>query len=130
MRIATFSLLFILVLVSCKKETAVESQDNTTSSTSFKGEYLHYGDAAVFITQGDYYAVQLDEKVEELDTQAQQIKKTPFDMVTVVLTGALAPNTFKEKNGNGWDQMLVIDEIIEVRASRENKMPSITQEEN
>ncbi len=114
--------------MACKQESVpVEKADQ---KIQLKGEYLHHGDAAVLIANGEFYAVQLDEQTDALDAQAKKLQSTPFDMVRVIVKGDVKPNPLKEENGEGWDQMIVIDTIIEVRASKAMPVSALKQEDN
>jgi hypothetical protein len=118
--------LFLVVLASSCK-------DNTIDEIQYKGEYVHIGDAAVLSTDDDIYAVKIDDNAAKLDAQAEEFMRTPYDMVQVIVTGELIPNPRKQETGEGWDEMLVIDKIIEVRKSSSSavmKEPVQNQEEN
>jgi hypothetical protein len=134
MRIA-FNLLFLLILAtSCKdQETIGDNNSNTADEVSFKGDYIHIGDAAVLSTEDEIYAVRIDDKSGKLDEKGKQFMKTPYDMVQVVITGELIPNPRKAETGEGWDQMIVIDKIIEVRKAKSSAVmqtPAQEQEDN
>jgi len=54
-------------------------------------------------------------------------------MVKVVVTGELIANPRRAETGDGWEQMLVIDKIIEVSKATTSsviKAPQQTQEDN
>jgi hypothetical protein len=134
MRIA-FNLLFLLILAtSCKdQETIGDNNSKTADEVSFKGDYIHIGDAAVLSTEDEIYAVRIDDKSGKLDEKGKQFMKTPYDMVQVVITGELIPNPRKAETGEGWDQMIVIDKIIEVRKAKSSAVmqtPTQEQEDN
>jgi hypothetical protein len=134
MRIA-FNLLFLLILAtSCKdQETIGDNNSKTADEVSFKGDYIHIGDAAVLSTEDEIYAVRIDDKSGKLDEKGKQFMKTPYDMVQVVITGELIPNPRKAETGEGWDQMIVIDKIIEVRKAKSSAVmqtPAQEQEDN
>jgi len=113
------SLFFLVLLTGCREESAAEKNNGLTiDEVRYKGEYIHLGEAAVLTTPDEIYAIQIDDKVKELDEQSKEFKRTPYDMVQVVLTGELKPNPKKAETGEGWDQMLVIEKIIEVRKAK------------
>jgi hypothetical protein len=68
-------------------------------------------DAAVL--KGDTYifGVKMDEMAAKLGERVAPIKKDEFDMVPVIVKGTI---THKEKDQEGWDQILTITEILEV----------------
>jgi hypothetical protein len=112
--------LFLLVLAtSCNNQETMEDSENlATVEVSYKGDYIHIGDAAVLSTADEIYAVRIDNKSGNLDEQSKEFMRTPYDMVQVVITGELIANPRKTETGEGWDQMIVIDKIIEVRQAK------------
>lgn len=125
MRALLASFMVLILVSSCKNEDASDNNEGLTiDQVRYKGEYIHLGDAAVITTADDIYAVKVDDMVKELDEKSEEFKRTPYDMVQVVLTGELMPNPKKAETGEGWDQMLVIDKIIEVR---KGKMSTVMQ---
>lgn len=121
-----FSIILIAItLVSCKDQEstsdsyAPEKLERTApividNVTTFKGEFVYVTDAAVLTTKNEMYAVRIDEKMHELEALAKPLKKSEFDMVNVILKGELVPNPLKLETGEGWDQMLIIEEILEI----------------
>lgn len=110
-----------IVTIACKnqeKPTDVVQVNTPTSivedKNTFKGEFIYLEDAAVLTTKNEIYAVRIDEMMEELNNLAVPLKKTEFDMVNVAVKGYLIPNPLKQETGEGWDEMLVIKEILEV----------------
>jgi hypothetical protein len=97
-----------VVIQEKKEEVLVEGQQ------LFKGEFIYLTDAAVLTTKSEIYAVNIDEKMHELNEVAKALKQTDYDMVNVVIHGNLKPNPIKEELGEGWDQMVTITKIIEV----------------
>jgi len=125
MRALLASFMVLILVSSCKNEDASDNNEGLTiDQVRYKGEYIHLGDAAVITTADNIYAVKVDDMVKELDEKSEEFKRTPYDMVQVVLTGELMPNPKKAETGEGWDQMLVIDKIIEVR---KGKMSTVMQ---
>lgn len=121
-------LLFVLiaiVFISCKNQDATTENavpevvvktepiiiDN---KTTFKGEFIFASDAAVLTTKSEMYAVRIDDKMHELESLAQPLKKSEYDMVNVILKGELIPNPLKVETGEGWDQMIIIEDILEI----------------
>ncbi len=114
--------LIAMVSIACKdqeKSTNVVVEVNAATSiiedeNTFKGEFVYLEDAAVLTTKNEIYAVRIDSKMEELNALAVPLKKTQFDMVNVIVKGELVPNPLKQETGEGWDQMMIINEILEV----------------
>ncbi|PQJ31585.1 component of SufBCD complex [Nonlabens arenilitoris] len=112
-----------IATIACKKqENPVEDvvAPRTSSATfvedenTFKGEFILLDDAAVLTSKNDIYAVRIDDKLKELHELALPLQKTKFDMVNVIVKGELTPNPLLLETGEGWEQMLIIKEIIEV----------------
>ena len=91
-------------------ESAVIIDDKNT----FKGEFIYLKDAAVLTTRNEIYAVQIDEMMNELNELAIPLKKTDFDMVNVVIKGDIVPNPLYQETGDGWKEMIIIKEILQV----------------
>jgi hypothetical protein len=127
-------LLLLVLATGCKdQETVEDSNDLEVGEVSYKGDYIHINDAAVLSTADEIYAVRIDEKSADLDKQSKEFMRTPYDMVQVVITGELIPNPRKAETGEGWDQMIVIDKIIEVRKAKSSAVmqaPAPEQEDN
>ncbi|KQC32459.1 hypothetical protein AAU57_03265 [Nonlabens sp. YIK11] len=133
MRSLLLSLFCIGLLVGCKNESEPKStKENvlTYDEPRYKGDFIYLADAAVLSTSDDIYAVKIDEKVTELASKAKEFQRTPYDMVQVVVTGELVPNPLKAETGEGWDQMLVIDKIIEVRKSKSSSVIQAQEQED
>lgn len=121
-----FSLILMMtVLVSCKNQdssmdtitpevVAQEEPIKIDNITTFKGEFIYAVDAAVLTTKKDMYAVRIDDKMRELQELAQPLKRSEYDMVNVILKGELVPNPLKVETGEGWDQMIIIEDILEI----------------
>ena len=129
------SILFLTLATSCKEAESTEDSSITLApgEVTYKGDYIHIGSAAVLSTDDAIYAVEIDDRVGELDQRAEEFMRTPYDMVQVVVTGELVPNPRKKETGEGWDEMLLIDKIIEVRKSSSSSVmqaPVPNQEEN
>lgn len=115
MKTILYSLLFIALLAGCKDNASnQETDDSTVNSISFTGDYIHFDQMAVLSTNKEIYAVKINDKALELDKKADGFKKSAFDMVKVTVTGKLIPNPLKKANGDGWEEMLIIDKIVEV----------------
>lgn len=93
-----------LSFIACKKEA------KNSNELIIRAEYIYISDAAVLKGENFIYGVVLDEKAQELADKVAPMKKTEFDMVPVVVKGAIKPNPAKE----GWEQVVEIKKIIEV----------------
>ncbi|GAK88317.1 hypothetical protein JCM19297_2830 [Nonlabens ulvanivorans] len=116
-------LCFIVIsTVACKNQESpvdvVTTEDISPSfvedENTYKGEFILLDDAAVLTSKNEIYAVRIDEKLKQLHELALPLQKTKFDMVNVILKGELVPNPLLVETGEGWEQMLIIKEIIEV----------------
>lgn len=132
MRIASLSLFLLLIATSCKDNAVGKTEGLTVDEVRYKGDYIHLGDAAVISTEDEIYAIQIDDKIQELDERAKEFMRTPYDMVQIIVTGELKPNPRKQETGDGWDQMLVIDKIIEVRKATTSAVmqPPVSKQED
>jgi uncharacterized lipoprotein NlpE involved in copper resistance len=121
------ALLLVMILVSCKndsKDTATDADVPVIEKTQeiplaageerFRGDFIYSGDAAVLTTRDEIYAVAIDEKMHELDAASTALKKTEYDMVTVVVHGIKKPNPMRVETGDGWEHMVTITKIIEL----------------
>ncbi|KEZ92353.1 hypothetical protein [Nonlabens ulvanivorans] len=112
----------IIATVSCKNQEqpldVATTEDISTSfvedENTYKGEFILLEDAAVLTGKSEIYAVRIDDKLKQLHELALPLQKTKFDMVNVILKGELVPNPLLLETGEGWEQMLIIKEIIEV----------------
>ena len=89
-----------LILVSCKKEGEI-----------ITGDYVFHANAAVLQTDSIIYGVIINDKVEELNKQAQPLKKQPTDMVKVELRGKI---NNKKHETILWENKIEITEILNV----------------
>ena len=107
-----------LFLVSCnetkkeenKSDQKVEAEVKTTKFKSYVGEFIKVEDAAILKGNNFIYGVVLDSMGMELAKQAEAYKYDEYDMVPVVLSGNLIPNT----NEEGWDELLEVKKIIRI----------------
>jgi len=114
--------LIAITTIACKNQenpsNVVDTQQTTTpiieDKNTFKGEFIYLEDAAVLTTRNEIYAVQIDEMMNELNELAIPLKKTDFDMVNVIIKGEIIPNPLNQETGDGWKEMVVIKEILEV----------------
>ncbi len=114
-------LLFITVLYSCKNTESKEEINIEKSSPiikladqkikKFSGDFIFTADAAVIKGANFIYGVHIDEMATELADLVSPAKNTDFDMVYVVVTGEVSQ---KPEGQEGWDEILIIHEIISV----------------
>jgi len=114
-------LLTIAVFTNCKKESkneTVETKDGRTAKQSdgltlLKGEFVYYADAAVLQTHTQIYGVIINDKVDEINKQAEPFKVQDTDFVMVEIRGKITP---KPEGVEGWDNRVEIKEILNVSA--------------
>lgn len=115
-------LITVLLLSSCKEEKKQENSSIDTESsertvkqrdglTLLKGDFLFTNDAAVLQTHREVYGVVINDKMQELETKAQEYKKSPFDWVNVEVRGKLST---KPEGEEGWTNRIEIKEILSV----------------
>lgn len=114
--------ILLLLVVGCKNisDSSTQPQEEQLVEVEkdvYTGEFIFLSDAAVLTTKEEIFAVQIDEKMHELQELAQPLKKSDFDMVNVVVKGEVVPNPMRVETGEGWEQMLIIKEIKEVTPS-------------
>lgn len=117
------SLFVITAILSCKddskkeneltKEDTLEANDGLTTLT---GNFVYYADGAVLQTKSELYGVIINEKMHELDNQAQPFKVEPTDQVKVTIKAKISK---KPANEEGWENRVEIVEILKV-----SKLPS------
>ena len=121
------SLLLIVSLQSCKNaesETdATENQDATTklmessSYTTYNGEYFYSEEAIVLKGSHFIYAVTRDELAKKLGETIAPIKKDEYDLVPVVVKGVVEKNPAFERGEKVWEEIITIKEIVSVSDS-------------
>ncbi len=105
------------VVFSCKNsEEKTASQEETPKLLDqeyniYSGEFIYLADGAVLKGSNFIYGVTLDEMAEELAKKVAPVKKEDYDMVPVVVKGALSK---KPEGEEGWEEILTIKEIINV----------------
>ena len=80
----------------------------------YQGEFIYLEDAAVLKGRNFIYGVTLDEKAKELADQVAPVKNEDFDMVAVVVKGVVSKNPNLKAEGEGWEEVITIKEIIAV----------------
>ncbi len=117
----TIFLLVIIAFVSCKTDKKTEDNNSLVEDekiekqsdglTLIKGEFIYYADAAVLQTSQEIYAVIINDKMHELNAQAEKYKTEVTDMVPVEIKGII---TSKPENEEGWAFRIEIKEILKV----------------
>ncbi|MGB3606074.1 MAG: hypothetical protein WA775_05370 [Psychroserpens sp.] len=129
MKKAFLLLMVFTALISCKSEknadtdTVLEQQNTIAEDgktlkqsdglVSIHGMFL-YDDAqgaSVLLTPTKMYGIVIDEKMRELNKQAEPFKTAKTDMVPVTIRGRLFK---KDPNDDGWEDRIEIKEIIKV----------------
>ena len=112
-------LLITTAILSCKNDSKKGAEKDNLDKTAkqsdgltlLKGEFIYYADAAVLQTHKEVYGVVIDEKMHELNKQAEQYKSEITDMVPVEIRGKIIP---KPENEEGWPFRVEIKEILNV----------------
>ena len=111
MKKIVFLLIASLALVSCNQKSTEDS--SSTSYEIIEGEFIYLVDAAIIKGDSFIYGVALDDKMHELATIVKPLQRDEYDMVPVVIKGIINP---KPTNEEGWDFIVTIKEIVEVKA--------------
>jgi hypothetical protein len=111
MKKIVFLLIASLALVSCNQKSTEDS--SSTSYEVIEGEFIYLVDAAIIKGDSFIYGVALDDKMQELATIVKPLQRDEYDMVPVVIKGIINP---KPTNEEGWDFIVTIKEIVEVKA--------------
>jgi len=113
MRKTFLILISILTIVSCAKESKKTIDEG--SLRTLEGEFIFLTDAAVLKSRTALYGVKLDDKMYELANMIKPLQRDTFDMVPIKIKATVAA---KEAGKEGWDSIVTIKEIIQVRAPR------------
>ena len=101
-------LFMFIASISCK----------TNEEQTYTGGFVYYEDAAVFQMGNVIHGVVLNDKVNQIATQAKVFQQEPTDMVEVEVLGELVPKGDQEE---GWPYKLKINKVISVKALAQNK---------
>ena len=117
-------LLCVSVFISCKNDAkseqkaATETADDAEKTakqndglTLLKGEFVYHEGAAVLQTHGEIYGVFIDDKMLELNKQAEEYKQKSTDMVLVEIRGLI---TNKKDEKILWENKVEIKEILNI----------------
>ncbi|WP_281847748.1 hypothetical protein [Olleya namhaensis] len=101
-------LFMFIAFISCK----------TNEEQTYTGGFVYYQDAAVFQMGNVIHGVILNNKVDQIITQAKAFQQAPTDMVEIEVIGELVPKGDQEE---GWPYKLKINKVISVTALAQNK---------
>src|SRR5690606_12274849 len=96
------------------------NKDSKDGITTLQGNFVYYADGAVLQTKSELYGVIINEKMHELDNQAQPFKDEPTDLVGVTIKVKISKKPADEE---GWENRVEIIEILNV-----SKLPSEANE--
>lgn len=113
MRTLILPFLICFSLLSCKQTTTEDTASEGIQT--IEGEFIFLSDAAVLKGKTFIYGVALDDKMQELATIIKPLQRDKFDMVPVIIKGVINP---KPAGKEGWDEIVTIKEIIEVKAPK------------
>lgn len=103
-------------IISCndrkteKVQPETEVSENVPAKT-YEGEFIYTADAAVFKGNSFVYGVQMNDVANDLAQRVAAIKEGDYDMVPVIVRGKVTP---KPEGAEGWDEIIIITEIINV----------------
>ena len=127
MKKINLSIILSVIILACKNETKTEvnleenrakSYDQNDGLITMRGEFVYYGDAAVFQTSNEIYGVVIDDNLQLLEKQVKPFKKEATDMVPVTMR----VRKFEKPEGEeGWQYRVEINEILKVEAPDPNK---------
>jgi len=113
-----------VVLVSCKnseeKTVTPENDPNLTEQEEnqpiYRGEfiYLKKENAAVLKGTDFIYGVVIDDMSRALANQVSNVVKDSLDMVPVIVRGLVEKNPNLTEEGQAWEEVITIKEIINV----------------
>jgi hypothetical protein len=128
MRKIVYVFVLYAVMMSCKnqEENTTEGLEDTTETTEdgttnivagkplIHGEFIRTEDGAVLKGSSFIYGVHMDDIGRELAERVEPIKKSEFDMVPVTVQGKIARNPVVVTGGEGWPEIIVIENIVKV----------------
>ncbi|GAB5564878.1 MAG: hypothetical protein Wins2KO_19410 [Winogradskyella sp.] len=93
------------------EENRAKSYDANDGYITMRGEFIYYGDAAVFKVGNEMYGVVIDDNMHTLNEQVKPFKKEDTDMVPVTVR----VKRFKKPEGEeGWPNRVIIKDILKV----------------
>lgn len=129
-RLKGIIVLACLALVSCqengKKDESAPQLDAQKEKGSrvyegderVKGHFIYVDSLAVLKGREFIYGITMNEKAEELVERTNAVKRDNFDMIPVTVTGEIK----KSEDKNTWEEWLLIEEIVEVKAPQKQKV--------
>ena len=113
-----------VVLISCKnseeKTTTPENDPNIAEQAEnqpiYRGEFIYLKKENAAVLKGsDYiYGVVINDMAMSLANQVSNVKKDPLDMVPVIVRGTVGKNPNLTEEGQAWEEVITIKEIIHV----------------
>lgn len=114
----TLFLFAAITLTACKKDTQQESKVVPATAVAgervvqLEGEFYYDDEAAVLKGKNYIYGVQRDLMADELAKRTLPKKRNAFDMIPVTIKAVIQPNPAVAEGGEGWDEIVIIKEII------------------
>ncbi len=121
-----FGLIAIGFFFSCKSDSKEKQPENPSTEVvenqfkTFHGEFIDVDTAAVLNGKNFIYGVKMNEHARNLIKQADSLKADEYDVVNIVVTGKLEPNTQE-----GWDEILTINSIEKVYKPKPKKQEKV-----
>lgn len=107
MKRGIFLIVCALVILGC--------QETKKDTVTVEGEFIYLGDAAVLKGDTFIYGVKIDKKTEDLAQTVKPLQRDDFDMVPVIIEGIINK---KEEGAEGWEEILTIVKVLEVKAPK------------
>ncbi|QNJ97339.1 hypothetical protein [Constantimarinum furrinae] len=128
MRKIVYVFVLFAVMISCKnqEENNTETEDQAEETLKdgetniiagkplINGEFIRTEDGAVLKGESFIYGVHMDDIGRELAKRVEPIKKDEFDMVPVTVQGKIAKNPVVTTGGEGWPEIIIIENIVKV----------------
>ncbi len=115
MKKTIFLLMLSTAIFSCKNSEEKNKEETTVENTAdyqiYKGDFINSEGALVLMGTNFIYGVKRDSLSDKLSKQVAAVKKNDFDMVGVIVRGAVSKNTDKESE---WEEEITIKEIMKV----------------
>lgn len=124
-------IVFVLIsIVACQKseksdvsktEKTVKEFESTRTYEAgklIKGEFIYLDNLAVLKGDDFIYGIKMNDKANELVKKTNKVKRDSFDMIPVILTGEIT----KSEQKNTWEEWLIIEDIVEVKAPQKQKV--------
>lgn len=137
MKIFNFFLISTIVfsLISCNSDTkkkvegVKKAQRLVENIKTYHGEFIHIDTAAVLKGNSYIYGIKMDSTSFALIDEIKPLKKTPYDVVNIIVKGELNPN----ENEEGWEEILTIKSVEKVyppKTKQESKVIKYSSKQN